>query len=413
MYSYDKILKKLTVRDEYNFPPVYDLCHQIEIMDLSDNHFKKLPPDLYKFKKIKELFLSNNPLNCIPPPISKLNKLQFLGIKSCHISSITNFVFPQNIRWITLTNNYIKQLPNTIGNLKKLEKLLLSGNKLKTLPKTIINCKKLSLLKISSNNFQKSPLKLLSKLPHLAWYADSGNPFYQTITTTAKITPINSLTIKNLIGQSAQNKIYQTTINKTGIDVALKVYGSQINSDGNAQDEINASLMAGKHPHLISAIGQVKNGLILPLLSPDFYNLGLPPSFDTCIRDTFPINTNFLPSFVLTVLKNISSAMVHLHYRGIMHGDIYAHNILVNKNGYSYLSDFGAATIYDPQKDIFRQSIDVLAFGYLIDDLLTHCPDTLSPVYKKIKKIQRLCQNPIESRPSFDEINQYLKRKDI
>jgi hypothetical protein len=326
-------------------------------------------------------------------------------MKSCQISSISRFTFPKNIRWITLTNNHLKTIPKSIGKLKKLEKLLLSGNKLSTLPCKILNCKNLSLIKISANNFKKSPLKILSKLPRLAWYADSGNPFCQKINIFPKITPINSLTIQNLIGQSAQNKIYKATINKTGVNIALKIYGSQVNSDGDAQDEINASLKAGIHPHLVSAVGQVKNGLILPLLSPDCYNLGLPPSFDSCTRDTFPINTNFSIDLILNILKGISSALLHLHNQGIMHGDVYAHNILVNKKGFAYLSDFGSATIYDPKKDNFHQATDVLAFGYLIDDLLSRCPDALSPVYKKIKNLQYLCQNPIISlRPKFSEI---------
>jgi predicted unusual protein kinase regulating ubiquinone biosynthesis (AarF/ABC1/UbiB family) len=66
----------------------------------------------------------------------------------------------------------------------------------------------------------------------------------------------------------------------------------------------------------------------------------------------------------------------HLHDNKVCHGDLYAHNTLVNEQGQMIFGDFGAATIYgylteEQQQGIRR--IEARALKYFIDDLLTVC----------------------------------------
>lgn len=63
--------------------------------------------------------------------------------------------------------------------------------------------------------------------------------------------------------------------------------------------------------------------------------------------------------------------------RGITHGDLYAHNILVNPGGHSLLGDFGAASFFQldetPQSQRLAQAlqaIEVRAVGCLLEELL-------------------------------------------
>ncbi len=51
----------------------------------------------------------------------------------------------------------------------------------------------------------------------------------------------------------------------------------------------------------------------------------------------------------LRILRDTAAAVVHLHQRGILHGDLYAYNLLVNPAGHTLLGDFGAASFFDPQ----------------------------------------------------------------
>src|SRR6478736_5443149 len=113
-----------------------------------------------------------------------------------------------------------------------------------------------------------------------------------------------------------------------------------------------ATLAAGNHPNLVGVLGKLENhpegkpGLVFCLIPPEFKNLGQPPSFETCTRDTFPNGTVFSLKTIKIIATGIASAAAQLHARGILHGDLYAHNILVDPEGKPLFGDFGAATRY-------------------------------------------------------------------
>jgi serine/threonine protein kinase len=62
-----------------------------------------------------------------------------------------------------------------------------------------------------------------------------------------------------------------------------------------------------------------------------------------------------------------------MHERGVMHGDLYAHNILWNPaSGDALLSDFGAATLMPMGQTSLAhalQALEVRAFGCLLEEL--------------------------------------------
>ena len=68
----------------------------------------------------------------------------------------------------------------------------------------------------------------------------------------------------------------------------------------------------------------------------------------------------------------MASVSTQLHGKGINHGDLYAHNILVNQAGECLLGDFGAASFYDKNSDLSRniERVEVRAFGCLVEDVL-------------------------------------------
>jgi serine/threonine protein kinase len=134
--------------------------------------------------------------------------------------------------------------------------------------------------------------------------------------------------------------------------LALKVFKAGQTSDGTPQSELAAGLAAGQHPHLLTPLAPVlgqpdgKLAMALPLLSDGLQPLAGPPSFDSCTRDVYAPGTYFERSAATHMLAGIRSALVHLHERGILHGDLYAHNILWNPGtGDAVLSDLGAAAL--------------------------------------------------------------------
>lgn len=196
--------------------------------------------------------------------------------------------------------------------------------------------------------------------------------------------------------------------------MAVKIFKGDATSDGHPADEMKVTENLGQHENLVGLIGRLTNGptgLVLPLISTDYKVLGGPPSFESVTRDTFANNIRFTIDKVRRVLLGISAAAAHLHERHICHGDLYAHNILVNEKGHCYLTDYGAAFVYagmDEHACAAIMAAEVRAFGCLVEDLVSRMD--VESLF--LKKLQREC-TAFGERPSFAEIHMALYRESI
>ncbi len=413
---------------------VLDLADSLEVLDLSNNALKSLPDDFGRLKNLKAVFFVNNEFEEIPEVLAQCPQLSIIGFKSNQIRHISDQALSPTLRWLILTNNQIEQLPPTIGNLSKLQKLMLAGNRLKSLPQEMENCQSLELIRLSANRLTTLPSWLLA-LPRLSWLAYASNPFCEGTaelrTLGAKpspLSPINwaDLALEETLGEGASGVIskalWQVTSTQANT-VAVKIFKGDITSDGSPEDEMQAYIAAGAHPNLVNVLGKIENhpeqkaGLLLSLIPPDYKNLGNPPNLETCIRDTYTPDTSFSFVSILRIALGISAAAAHLHHQGIMHGDLYAHNILVNDAGDSLLGDFGAASFYkrhDIETGQALEQLEVRAFGCLLQDLLDHydldhddAKDSVSQqvAIDQLRLIQQNCMNPTPAlRPSFTTI---------
>jgi serine/threonine protein kinase len=204
-------------------------------------------------------------------------------------------------------------------------------------------------------------------------------------------------------------------------DVAVKVFKGNVTSDGYPEDEMNSSLEAGEHDTLVKILGvtdnivESKTGLVMELIPKHYVNLGNPPSLKTCTRDVFDPKVSYSANQILNILTSISSVANHLHERGIMHGDLYAHNMLIDDEGNTLFGDFGAATMYE--RDLLTDTyalerIEVSAFGYLVDDLLSLYHVSKNDHFSTaLTSLKTLCLSPISnSRPNFEEIESILAK---
>lgn len=412
--GYDAELKKFTARNAGVFPlEAYQYADQLEILDIS-GELSALPDDMKRFTRLRVAFLSNSGFTEVPPQLATCDTLQMLGMKSCKIARWDANALPETIRGITLTDNQLTTIPAAIGHLVSLQKLMLAGNKLTDLPREILTCTKLDNIRISANQFTTEP-HWLRDLPSLAWYSDAGNPFCRISSHDPAALPViswNDLELQEKLGESAKNSVYRARL-RGNQDVAIKVYGGHLTTDGYVDDEIRASIAAGPHPNLISATAIVadtpdqKPAVILPLISPACSQLAMPPDLITLTRDIFSLEQRYSAPFVKKVLGGIASALAHLHGNSVMHGDMYAHNILTDQQGMSYLGDFGGASIYNPDSGGWREGIDVCAFGNLMDELLSRCDD---PGIDALYILQQACVQPVSvQRPVFRDILQSLQ----
>jgi hypothetical protein len=406
---------------------IFDLADSLEVLNLSGNALSSLPDDLNRLHKLRVIFCSDNCFIRVPEVLGRCGNLEMVGFKANQISELPAAALPEKLRWLILSDNRLREIPAQLGSCTHLQKLMLAGNQLQRLPDELAACTRLELLRIAANRFAQLPDWLFT-LPRLAWLAYSGNPCSDNSETSAmsaqQITHVDwhTLELQHKLGEGASGVIFRAH-HQSGNEVspvAVKMFKGALTSDGLPRSEKAASIAAGSHPGLIPVIGKIRAhpektpGLVMSLIDPSFINLAGPPSLESCTRDIYPAGLKFTLTTVLNIATGIASVAEHLHAQGIMHGDLYAHNILWNPQGDSLLGDFGAASFlpqHDARQAIALQRIEVRAFACLLEELLEHCdvPPEAEVAVTAIWALQRRCDNTqVNGRPLFAEIRRKL-----
>ncbi|MDN5284330.1 MAG: protein kinase [Mucilaginibacter sp.] len=401
-----------------HFPQeIFELADTLEKLDLSGNNLSELPADFGRLKRLKILFCSENLFTVLPAVLADCPLLDIVGFKSNRIEEVPAKALNPNIRWLILTNNNIAALPAQIGNCSRMQKLMLAGNRLKELPVELSNCRNLSLLRISANRLSRFPQWLLS-MPKLSWLAFSGNLFnIRPTITTIPLIDHKELEIGHQLGEGASGIISKASWrpNHEEKEVAIKIFKGAVTSDGLPEDEMLTYIAAGSHYGLVKLLGQIsahpegKEGLVMELIPQRFFNLGNPPSFASCTRDVFNEDMSLSAQQVIKIASTIASLAAQLHSNGVVHGDLYTHNTLIDGEGNTLFGDFGAACFYDradTEVAAALERIEVSAYGHLLDDLLGLCKEAgKDQTLLKLATLRDSCITPhVSARPSF----QYL-----
>lgn len=379
------------------FPPeIFSLAETLEILDLSGNQLSSLPEDLPRLQRLRILFCSDNQFTTLPEVLGQCPALTMIGFKSNRIETVPAQALPPRLRWLILTDNRIEALPDELGRCQQLQKLMLAGNRLRALPESLAACTRLELLRIAANQLSALPAWLLD-MPRLAWLAYAGNPFAAPLESAAlnnlHVPQIarENLTLHQVLGEGASGIIYRADRHPVAVSkgqaavqpVAVKCFKGAVTSDGLPQCEMAACLTAGEHPNLIPVLGRLadspagEQGLVMALIDPDFANLAGPPSLESCTRDIYPPETCFTSAVALRIARGIAAVAAHLHQRGLMHGDLYGHNILHCGAGRVVIGDFGAASFYTAgSAGQGLERLEVRAFGCLLEELLARLSPT-------------------------------------
>ncbi|MCE7555091.1 leucine-rich repeat-containing protein kinase family protein [Aliivibrio fischeri] len=364
---------------------ILSLADSLEILDLSNNQLTTLPNEINQLSKLKIFFASNNPFTVFPDALAQCENLEMIGFKSCQIKQISESAFPPKLRWLILTNNQLETVPDALGECNLMQKLALAGNKLTELPNSLSQLHNLELLRISANQLTKCPDQLLD-LPKLAWFAFAGNPFCKSDLKIKSVPTVSSsdYTLENVLGQGASGVISKAHWNKAQTDfpqeIAVKVFKGEVTSDGYPEDELQACLKVGNHPSLVQSLAQVNEenhlALIMNLIPAHYKNLGLPPSLESCTRDTFPNGFSLSLEKINKMTSEMCNVFNHLHDNQVCHGDLYAHNTLFDNEANIIFGDFGAASMYHMLSTTQQQKIRTIeerALDHFIDDLMSVC----------------------------------------
>lgn len=411
---------------------IFELADTLEALDLSGNNLSSLPDDLPRLGKLKILFCSDNSFTDLPAVLGRCAQLGMVGFRANQIRTVPAASLSSSLRWLILTDNQLETLPAEIGQCTQLQKLMLAGNRLQTLPPEMAACHRLELLRIAANRFECLP-DWLTTLPRLSWLSYSGNPVSEgKEAEVLSHTPVPSIAWKYLqvsdkLGEGASGVIYRAIWSGPGSpddmpqDVAVKLFKGALTSDGLPLSEMAASMCAGEHPNLIEVLGTISGhpqgavGLVMSLVDATYVNLAGPPSLDSCTRDVYAEGMALSLPAVIRIAAGMSGVGQHLHAHAILHGDLYAHNILFRSDGRALLGDFGAASLYEPQDQRQAQALqrlEVRAFGCLLQELLERCDEASgNPTGRTLNALAQSClQEHVSRRPLFTDIHQRLSR---
>jgi len=373
---------------------IFDLADTLTMLDLSGNRLRTLPDDLPRLHRLRTLFCSANRFETLPASLGACPELDLVGFKANAIAHVPAQALSPRLRWLILSDNRVEAMPETLGACRRLRKLALAGNRLTALPAGIGGCESLELVRLSANRFatlaDALPASLLA-LPRLAWLAFAGNPFNAGQEARAlEATPIahiawHELQLGELLGEGASGHIHAARWRPAGAGdrpVAVKLFKGAVTSDGLPGSEMAACIAADAHAHVIGVEGRIEGhpqgaqGLVMGLIPPRYRSLAAPPSLASCTRDVYAPGLRLTAAHARAIARATRDALAHLHARGLMHGDFYAHNILVDDDAHALLGDFGAASFL-PADDAARAAalrrIDRRALGVLVDELAQRC----------------------------------------
>lgn len=404
-------------------PEVLALADSLEVLNLSGNRLTALPHWLPRLHRLKVVFGSDNPFTELPEVLGECPSLEMVGFKACRIGHVPAASLPAELRWLILTDNRIETLPDVVGERPRMQKLMLAGNRLRALPEGLAQAQRLELLRISANRFERLP-PWLTALPRLAWLALAGNPLGWVVPQRAlPAIDWSGVQVGGLLGEGASGRTVRATVAGRSGELALKLFKGAVTSDGLPEHEMAAGSAAGAHPGLCTPVATLRGhpegvqGLFLPLIPSGHVLLAGPPSLSSCTRDVYPPGWRIAAGPALKLLRGVADALAHLHRRGVTHGDLYAHNILWNREtGAAMLSDFGGAALLPADQPALARALHALelrAFGCLLEELGDGLDVTQGdPVRAMIASLARACMatDPGE-RPPLAEVSRLLSKE--
>ena len=414
---------------------VFDHADTLELLDVSGNALCDLPNDLHRLKRLRILFGSNNRFTELTPAIGACESLEMVGFKSNAIAQVPAHALPARLRWLILTDNAIAELPRALGERPRLQKLMLAGNRLTDLPDSLQQAHALELLRIAANQLHHLPPWLIT-LPRLTWLAWAGNPLTAgpeadaLAAASASRIPAGELSLGEQLGEGASGVIRAATWRRgtEQIDVAVKQFKGHVTSDGWPRSEMAACLAVGEHPSLVPVRGPVQpaasgdaaldtddtGALVMDRLPPGTQALAGPPSFDSCTRDVYAPTLRMDAGTVWALARQVAGAMAQLHARGVVHGDLYAHNLL-HTGQRAWLSDLGAAAFLPPDQPALHaglRALDVRAFGVLLDECLARSEPADAAVLSPLATLRHRCLQAASAIDlSFQDITNGLSKQ--
>mmetsp|Transcript_12813 Transcript_12813/g.34948 ORF Transcript_12813/g.34948 Transcript_12813/m.34948 type:complete len:601 (+) Transcript_12813:51-1853(+) len=421
-------------------------------LDLSHNQIQTLPSSICKLTSLTVLNLMSNKLNKLPEDIGSLQSLRILGLKSNLLVTLPqSFNRLSSLVELFLTDNQLTSLPEGFGALTSLVKLQASFNCFTHLPKDLMHAPNLELMRVAVCHLSHLPDQLTHLpthlihdeevsgdtgslvrsnkqqeddhpdsaedpvvFPKLAWFSLGGNPACAPLPKPRSGLlqfSASDLIMGEKLGDGASGEVSRASLSREGAEggqqaVAVKTFRSDVSPDGRTQEEV-AIACALDHPNLTRVIGIVPGPACQPpaeqpLLVMDIVSgqpMAAKPTSKHLLRCRWAEGDRFEASLLLQIAKDLASALGYLHSLHICHGDVYAHNVLLDRQqGKATLCDFGASFAYKPT-EWFWERMEVRAYGLLLHDMVERIQSPPSQCAPGVQRLQQLVQACIEAPP--------------
>nr|KYP55777.1 putative LRR receptor-like serine/threonine-protein kinase At1g74360 family [Cajanus cajan] len=386
-----------------SIPPSLGNLTSLLWLNLANNSLTgEIPLELGNCSSLLWLNLANNKLSGkFPPELTRIGYVQLTGNQlsgdiPSEIATMVNFSmlhlgdnkftgkFPPQMVTLPLVvlnmtrNNFSGEIPNEIGSMKCLENLDLSWNNFSgAFPISLAHLDALSRFNISYNPLisgivppaghlltfdkdsylveQRYLMKNTKKQAHdsgssgsSTWYSDTVKIFHlnKTVFTHADILEATSnFTEERVIGRGGYGTVYRGMF-PDGREVAVKKLQRE-GTEGEKEFRAEMKVLSGQgfnwpHPNLVTLYGWCLYGSQKVLVY-EYIGGG---SLEEVVTDTKRLTCRRR----IEVAIDVARALVFLHhecYPAIVHRDVKASNVLLDKDGKAKVTDFGLARIVD------------------------------------------------------------------
>lgn len=123
---------------------------------------RKIPHEIILFKNLEEFLIQYSILE-IPNYIGEMKKIKKLNLSSNEIDTIPKSInLLKNLEELILNSNKLENIPNDFTDLHNLKRLEINYNKLKSIPKFVFKLKKLEILGLSNNKIKDIPAEIIN-----------------------------------------------------------------------------------------------------------------------------------------------------------------------------------------------------------------------------------------------------------
>ena len=217
--SKEPVAYKLSLREEYKkttpevlekgYYSFFGEKHNISTKWIRGNGSKEgiIPEEIGLFQNVKQIKAKNEYLKDLPDTLFSLSKLQDLDLSHNKLESISqNITKLQNLNIFDISNNHLSHLPNELAELVELKRLNIEYNQLTKLP-PLKKLPKLDSLSAHNNNIEK-----FAELPQsLTWLNLNSNELKQLPKSITNLKKLKTLVLSKNSFSSFPKEILQLT----------------------------------------------------------------------------------------------------------------------------------------------------------------------------------------------------------